>query len=490
MSEHEDQIALEETEKLEEVEDLSTMEEIQLEKMEILEISNVEVEETPKKKISWKLIFHQVLIFICLFISYCAIYCFHPLISVSTPLLIQSGTLTLQHISLIVLVSKIARVFPQMFMGGLVDIFGGKLIYVCSHALIAITLILCGIPTKNNQYLWIFFLTVLGGIGSTVPWPGLLKMATNWFDYRSMGKIMAGISISFLLGDSLARIYFGAWIRYGVSWNVLFIIAGATMLILNLTTSLFLADSPKSYDLQEPAGDPRNILGDDGLEAGIAQDEMFDTFLPILKSPSIWILVIVYIGQTFMRYVLNDWIVSFFVIRTKVTNDVAASVSAIPPLIGAVSVVVMGFLNDKLSTNLRNLTLFFCSVIVVALNSILFFQTLGSEENNFYISLGVICAFNFFVIGPYSLPAGSMSVEYGGKKINATLSAIFEALSMIGASCSGLVGTLFFDEQKPNEGWDKIFGVLFATSILISICTFLFCIIDCIKNFLKNKSSK
>lgn len=262
------------------------------------------------------------------------------------------------------------------------------------------------------------------------------------------------------------------------------------MLILNLSSALFLANSPKDYGFEEPEGDPRNILGAEGLESGIEQDKIFETFLPILKSPSIWILVIVYIGQTFMRYVMNDWIVSFFVIRTKVTNDVAATVSAIPPLIGAVSVVVMGYLNDKLSTNLRNLTLFFCSIIVVGLNSILFFQTLGRDENNFYISLGIICAFNFFVIGPYSLPAGSMSVEYGGKKINATLSAIFEALSMIGASCSGLVGTLFFDATKPKEGWDKIFGVLFITSIIISISTCLFCIIDCIRNFLKNKNEK
>jgi sugar phosphate permease len=84
-----------------------------------------------------------------------------------------------------------------------------------------------------------------------------------------------------------------------------------------------------------------------------------------------------------------------------------------------------------------------------------------------------------------------MSVEYGGKKINATLSGIFDGLSMLGASFSGyfififltnrFLGTFFFDEKDPNVGWDYIYLILFITSIIISFFTLLFCLIDCLK---------
>jgi sugar phosphate permease len=306
-------------------------------------------------------------------------------------------------------------------------------------------------------------------------------MSANWFDYRSMGKVMATVSLSYLIGDACVRLYLGLWVRMGITWNLLFLVAGSTMIIVNALTSFFLASSPVDKGFPEPDGDPRNILGKEGLKSGIENDKMMQTFLPILKTPSIWILVLVYMGQTFIRYTMNDWIVTFFVVRTNVSIELAASISAVPPLFAAISVVIMGFLNDKLPKNMRNFTLFFYSLVVVGLCSIFYFQTLGSEKNNFYISLMLYTLLNFFLLGPYSLPASSMAVEYGGKKINATIGAIFDGLSMVGAASSGLVGSLFFDAKTPNSGWDKIFLVLFIVSILISIFNFLFCVIDCFR---------
>jgi hypothetical protein len=43
------------------------------------------------------------------------------------------------------------------------------------------------------------------------------------------------------------------------------------------------------------------------------------------------------------------------------------------------------------------------------------------------------------------------------------------------------LGTLFFDEKDPNVGWDYIYLILFITSIIISLFTLLFCVIDCLK---------
>jgi sugar phosphate permease len=118
----------------------------------------------------WKFRLAQFLFFLSMFVSYCSIYCFHGFLSIASPLLVSSKVLTLQNISLIVLVSKLMRMIPQLFTGGLVDIFGGKVMYVSSHFLLAISLILCSIRTTGHQFYWLMTVLVSAGIISTIPW--------------------------------------------------------------------------------------------------------------------------------------------------------------------------------------------------------------------------------------------------------------------------------------------------------------------------------
>jgi sugar phosphate permease len=119
---------------------------------------------------TWKFRLAQFLFFLSMFVSYCSIYCFHGFLSIASPLLVSSKILTLQNISLIVLVSKLMRMIPQLFTGGLVDIFGGKVMYVSSHFLLAISLILCSIRTSDHQFYWLMTVLVSAGIISTIPW--------------------------------------------------------------------------------------------------------------------------------------------------------------------------------------------------------------------------------------------------------------------------------------------------------------------------------
>jgi sugar phosphate permease len=361
---------------------------------------------------NWKYRILQFFLFSSGFLSYCSIFCFHAFLSISTPLLVKSRVLSVREISIIVIVAKLSRILPKLFIGGVIDFIGGRSVYIISHSTMGFALILCSIKTSANQFYWIMILLSLGTVGSAMPWPALLKMGTNWFDYRSMGQVMAGISLSILIGDSICRLYLGMWVRFNVNWNTLFLVAGVTMLMVNFFTSFFLYDSPVDFNFQEPEGDPRNILGEEGLKSGIQKDEIWDTFIPILKNPSIWILAIVYTGLTFMRYIANDWIVLYFVVRTNSSNETAASISSIPPLFGAVSVFIMGFLNDRLPTILRNLTLLVYSFVCLGICSIFYFQTIGTSSNDFYLSIILFSSFSFFVIGPYSLPAAGVRFSF------------------------------------------------------------------------------
>ena len=61
----------------------------------------------------------------------------------------------------------------------------------------------------------------------SIAWAGLIKVSSKWFDYSSYGMIMGIFSISYLVGDALARQSMGMLIEHGFDWQVLFYFAAA-----------------------------------------------------------------------------------------------------------------------------------------------------------------------------------------------------------------------------------------------------------------------
>ena len=59
----------------------------------------------------------------------------------------------------------------------------------------------------------------------SIGWAGLIKVSSKWFDYSSYGSIIGILSISYLVGDALARQQMGMLIEHGYGWRALFVFA-------------------------------------------------------------------------------------------------------------------------------------------------------------------------------------------------------------------------------------------------------------------------
>ena len=50
-------------------------------------------------------------------------------------------------------------------------------------------------------------------------WSGLVKVCSQWFSYKSYGTVIGILSLSFLIGDAIAREWMGWLIGRGYGWR-------------------------------------------------------------------------------------------------------------------------------------------------------------------------------------------------------------------------------------------------------------------------------
>ena len=107
----------------------------------------------------------------------------------------------------------------------------------------------------------VFTLAWVGNrLTQSVGWAGLIKVSSRWFNFSSYGSVLGILSISYLVGDALARQQMGALIEHGFGWRALFVFAAvvaAIMLVLNL---LLLRESRADEGHPPAVPNPLNLF--------------------------------------------------------------------------------------------------------------------------------------------------------------------------------------------------------------------------------------
>src|SRR6201997_1256660 len=164
-----------------------------------------------------------------LFGGYAACYYCRVDLSVATPLLadelgrrgVSHGD-ALIHIGTLTSLGVAAYAVGKLFLTGLGDYWGGRRNF------------LIGVGGATLFTLWfaagasvpVFTLAVGGNrLTQSLGWAGLIKVSSKWFDYSSYGSILGILSVSYLVGDALARQQMGMLIGHGYGWGTLFLFA-------------------------------------------------------------------------------------------------------------------------------------------------------------------------------------------------------------------------------------------------------------------------
>jgi OPA family glycerol-3-phosphate transporter-like MFS transporter len=326
------------------------------------------------------------------------------------------------------------------------------------------------------------FLTVLFGFASAVPvfvaiwmanrfvqscgWSALVKVAAHWFDPSRYGTVMACLSLSFLFGDALGRFLLGGLMQNGVGWRGVFFAAAATLTLIAGGSWWTLRDSPADVGLPEPPVSAANVFGAGG--AASRPPSLAELLGPFLHSPSFWAICVISFSLTLIRETFNAWTPTYLVDVYGLSQADAAQTSSIFPFIGGVSVLLVGGVSDRVRSSVRlAMTAPLLALAAVALSMIGSRVALDHQA----VGLALVGSVAFLLIGPYSLLAGAMAMELGGRRGSSTAAGLIDAAGYLGAVLSGWgIGAL-----AEHRGWTVAFRSLAAVAAGAVVATVCYC---------------
>jgi sugar phosphate permease len=400
----------------------------------------------------------QIRTLVLLFCGYAACYYCRADLSVATPLLAEelavhgvSHAEALVHIGTITSLGVFAYALGKLFLTGLGDYWGGRrnfLIGVGGAAVFTVLFALSG-------GLALFTLAWSANrLTQSVGWAGLIKVSSKWFNYSSYGSIAAILSISYLVGDAAARQQMAMLLARGYGWRTLFVFAGAVAAAALVANFLWLRESRVEEGHAEAEPNPLSLF-----TSGEARPpSVAALLLPLLRSRAFLLVCLLSFGCTIIRETFNTWTPVYLRDFLGYSVSDSAGVSAIFPAVGAVSVLLAGWLSDRLGLTGRSLLMFLglgvAAVALLALTSV----PPGPSASLLPVTLIAVVAFG--LLGPYSYLGGAFALDFGGKQASASSSGIIDGIGYLGGVLAGdSVARLAM-----RFGWRGVFATLAAVS--------------------------
>jgi sugar phosphate permease len=388
---------------------------------------------------------------VLLFLGYGAYYFCRADLSVATPLLVKElGTHgvaaadALERIGAMTSWGVFAYAVGKLALTGLGDLWGGRRSFLIGLGGAALFTVMFaaggGLP--------IFTLAWIGNrLLQSIGWAGLIKVSSRWFDFSSYGGVIGVLSVSYLVGDALARLSMGGLIGAGFGWRSLFAFAAAIAALLFTANFLWLRESRVEAGFGEAQVNPLNLYAD----STAPPRSLLALLLPLLRSPAFILVCVLSFGCTLVRETFNSWTPAYLV-SLGYTAEHAASLSAIFPGVGVASVLLTGWLSDRLGVTGRALML----MTGLALSATALGLLTATPPAAAGTSLALIGLVAFTLLGPYSLLGGAFALDFGGKQAGAASSGMIDGVGYLGGVLAGHTAV----RLSVVYGWRGVFTAL------------------------------
>lgn len=338
--------------------------------------------------------------------------------------------------------------------GNLADLFGGRRNFLFGMAgSVVFTLLFAASGTLPY-----FTIAWMGNrLVQSLGWSGAVKIISRWFSFQRYGTVMGFLSLSYLFGDAVARQFMGILISKGVGWRGVFLTTALVLASLLFLCGLLLRESPTEIGEPEPSAHPVNLFCESaqpGRAGGWAQ-----LLRPFFSSTVFWLACILSLGMTILRETFNLWTPTYFSQVIGVSAGEAAGASALFPLLGGVSVILCGWLSDRLG-RLGRATLilgglFLTGFVLITLSS----RIVQGSRTWPVIMVGSI---GFLTLGPYSFLAGAVALDLGGKQGSGTASGLIDSVGYLG----GVLAGVSMARISVRHGWSIAFLALAGIAFL------------------------
>jgi len=391
---------------------------------------------------------------IMMIIGYAGYYLCRSHFSVTKPLILEqykSVGVTKETLGIVAAWGTLCYAAGKFFFGSLADLLGGRrmfLLGMIGAIVFTVCFGLAGPPMFMAAWIGNRFIQASG-------WVGMVKMTSRWFSHSTYGRVMGYISLSYLFGDFLSRLFLSKLVDMKISWQQIFFISAAILACILVPTYMVIRDRPTDRGLPEPEANPESLFLEKELQK--EQVKFGELLKPLLTSFTFWVVCALSFGFTFMRETFNDWTPTYLHEGAKLTKANAGYASSLFPLFGGFSVIAVGYLSDKLGRGGRALMV--AGGLLIGTAGLLYLAH-GDLAGKKMLVVGLVALIGFVLIGPYSLLAGAISLSFGGKQGSATACGWIDGVGYIGGILSGnLIGAI-----AEHQGWAPAFNVLAITA--------------------------
>jgi sugar phosphate permease len=294
-------------------------------------------------------------------------------------------------------------------------------------------------------------------------WAGMVKITSRWFSYSSYGTVMGIISLSYLFGDAASREFMSVLIAAGLGWRGLFFAAAVTLGVFLLLNLALLKETPERLGFPEPPANPANLFRSEGEKP--VPESLGSLLRTFTGSGVFWLVCSLSCGITILRETFNLWTPTYFVQSVGLTVADAAQKSALFPLFGGLSVLVAGYLSDRLGKTGRAAVILYGMMLSAAALFLLAFGLCENFGGSKAGPIALVALIAFLMIGPYSYLGGAISLDFGGKLGSATASGLIDGAGYLG----GVLAGNSFAGISVVWGWKGAFVSLGIIALLSSL---------------------
>ena len=371
--------------------------------------------------------------------------------------------------------------FGKVVFGPLADVLGGKRILVAAlfgTALVSLAIAVSNAPRTFGPSMGLVVvgsLVVANRFVQAGGWGGLVDVVGATFEASRRGTIMGILSTSYDVGNVLALVLSAGIVHLGAGWRALFVVNPAIVLVVAVVVRAAL-----------PADRPRGRRREKSSTTENRAAPLATIVLRLARQRALWFATGLSFLLTFVRAGFMTWTPRFLYEVSVAANAASPTSSSIAKsaffgVAGIVGSVVTGRISDRLGPGRR------APVMATSL-ALLLACTLGlahaGVRSPLVATLGV-AACGLFLLGPYSLLAGAVSLDVAEAASAAGLAAragpppgaegeadasrgaasaagFIDAVGYVGASLAALV----LGSVSKRAGWTAAFDVVAGVTFL------------------------
>ena len=397
---------------------------------------------------------------VCL-IGYIGYYICRKNLSAAVPLLSEEFNYTNAELGLIALYSEMAYALGKFINGPLGDKVGGKKIFLAGM----LGAIICNFLFSFGSNL-IYFIVVwcVCRYFLSMGWGGLAKMIGNWYEPEKNGTIMGFISLNFQFGGVIATLFAGMLVAAGMGWQAIFIYPPLVLIVIFLWSFFCSKDSPQDIIPNTTFGQSsekyQSILDEDESN----EDKNLTPIKKLLKLRLFKVLLVYSFLTTFLRSIFFFWTPKLLVDLGMGTSN-AILKSALFPLLGCAGTIFIGWYTDKHSKDNRAKMMWKMLLgLVICLLAMVTIILYSPQNQNLMVAVLALCG--FFLLGPYSMSSGCLTLDIAGAKAAGSSTGLIDGLGYIG----GALAVWSAGKLSDDLGWGQVFMLLSLFATLATLC--------------------